>query len=91
MTTAILETLFLIMSLKCHHVHAVSEIHNIYSLDFHLASGIQHVLKDLSRTIHEATHSMVEPFKSLPYYINPHHLNEIGMATPQVLMIEKYS
>jgi len=50
MTAAILETSFLTMSLKCHHLHAVSEIHDIYSLDFHLASGIWHVLKDLSRS-----------------------------------------
>jgi len=54
MTTAILETSFLTMSLKRHHLHAVSEIHDIYSLDFHLASGIWRVLKDLSRSIHEA-------------------------------------
>jgi len=64
---------------------------NIYSLDFHLASRIWHVLKNLSRTIHEAADPMVDHFKSLPHYINPHCLSKIGMATPQVLMIEKYS
>jgi hypothetical protein len=46
---------------------------------------------DLSRTIYEATDPTVDPFKSLPHYINPHHLSEISMGTPQVLMIEKYS
>jgi hypothetical protein len=56
-----------------------------------LASRIWRVLMDLSRTIYEATDPTVDPFKSLPHYINPHHLSEIGMGTPQVLMIEKYS
>jgi len=32
MTAAILETSFLTMSLKCHHLHTVSKIHDIYSL-----------------------------------------------------------
>ena len=91
MTTAILETSFLTMSLKRHHLHAVSEIHDIYSLDFHLASGIWRVLKDLSRSIHEAADPTVDPFESLPHYVNPNRLREIGMAAPQVLMIEKYS
>jgi len=91
MTAAILETSFLTMSLKCHHLHAISEIHDIYSLDFHLASGIWCVLKDLSRSIHEAADPTVDPFKLLPHYINPNRLNKIGMAAPQVLMIKKYS
>jgi len=81
MTAAILETSFLTMSLKCHHLHTVSEIHDIYSLDFHLASGIWRVLKDLSRSIHEAADPTVDPFKSLPHYINPNCLNKISMAT----------
>ena len=72
------------MGLKCHPLHAVSEIHKIHSLDFYLASRIWHVLKDLSRTIHEAAYPTVDPFESLPHYINPHYLSEIGMATPQV-------
>jgi hypothetical protein len=91
MTAAIFETSFLTMRLKCHHLHAISEIYNIYSLDLHLASRIWHVLKDLSRTIHEAADPMVDPFESLPHYFNPHHLSEISMAAPQVLMIKKYS
>jgi len=91
MTAAILETSFLTMSLKRHHLHAVSEIHNIYSLDFHLASRIWRVLKDLSRSIHEAADPSLDPFKLLPHYINPNHLSEISMVAPQVLMIEKYS
>jgi hypothetical protein len=91
MTATILETSFLTMSSKCHHLHAVSEIHDIYSLDFHLASSIWHVLKDLSRSIHEAADPTVDPFELLPHYINPNHLNKIGMTAPQVLMIEKYS
>ena len=91
MIAAILETSFLTMSLKCHHLHTVSEIHDIYSLDFHLASGIWRVLKDLSRSIHEAANPTVDPFKSLPHYLNPNPLRKIGMATPQVLIIEKYS
>src|ERR1700685_399207 len=32
----ILETLYLTMSLKCHHIHDISKQHNIYSLDFYL-------------------------------------------------------
>jgi len=91
MTATILETSFLTMSLKRHHLHAVSEIYNIYSLDFYLASRIWCVLKDLSRSIHEAADPTVDAFESLPHYIHPNHLHEIGMAAPQVLMIEKYS
>jgi hypothetical protein len=91
MTAAILETSFLTMSLKRHHLHTVSEIHDIYSLDFHLNSRIWRVLKDLSRSIHEAADPTVDPFKLLPHYVNPNSLSKIGMATPQVLMIEKYS
>ena len=91
MTAAILETSFLTMSLKRHHLHTVCEIHDIYSLDFHLASGIWCVLKDLSRSIHEAANPTVDSFESLPHYVNPNHLCEIGMAAPQILMIEKYS
>jgi hypothetical protein len=89
--TAILEMSFLTMTLKCHHLHAVLEIHNIYSLNFHLASRIWCVLKDLSRTSHKAADPTVDPFESLSPYINPNRLSEIGMNTPQILMIEKYS
>jgi hypothetical protein len=43
----ILESSFLTMTLKRHHIHASSEIHNFHSLDFDLANGIWRVLKDL--------------------------------------------
>jgi len=42
------------MTLKRHHIHAISKIHNCYLLDFHLAGGMWRVLKDLSQLIHEA-------------------------------------
>jgi hypothetical protein len=90
-TATILEMSFLTMTLMHHHVHTVSKNHNIYSLDFHWASGIWCVLKDLSRTNHKAANPTVDPFESLPHYINPHHLSKIGIATPQILMIKKYS
>jgi hypothetical protein len=44
----ILESSFLTMTLKHHHIHTISEIHNCYVLNFHLASGMWRVLKDLS-------------------------------------------
>src|ERR1700734_2448381 len=88
---AILDTSYLTMRLKRHHVHDVSELHNLYLLDFHLAMGISYLLKDLSRSIHEATDPSVNPFDSLPTYLNPNHLNEIGMAPPRILMIEGFS
>ena len=47
----ILESSFLTMMLKHHHIHAISEIHNFHSLDFDLADRIWCVLKDLSRSI----------------------------------------
>src|SRR6266436_6777822 len=57
----ILESSFLTMTLKRHHVHPISEIHNCYILDFYLASGMWHVLKDFSRSIHEAADQTVTP------------------------------
>src|SRR5882762_7617689 len=39
-TATILEMLFLTMTLKCQHDHAISKIHNVYSLNILLASGI---------------------------------------------------
>ena len=50
----ILESSFLTMMLKHHHIHPISEIHNFYLLNFDLANEIWHVLKDLSRSIHKA-------------------------------------
>jgi len=90
-SAAILKMSFLTMTLRHHHVHVVSEIHNIYSLDFHLASGIWHVLKDLSRTIHKAANPTIDPFESLPHYVNPNCLSKIGMTATQILLIEKHS
>ena len=74
---SILESSFLTMTLKRHHIHAISEIHNFHSLNFDLANGIWHVLKDLSRSIHEATDPTINPFEALPSHINPTRLREI--------------
>src|SRR6202044_3658916 len=67
--SAILDTSYLTMRLKHHHVHDISELHNLYSLDFHLAMGIWYLLKDLSRSIHEAANPSVDPFDTLPTYL----------------------
>ena len=89
-TTAILEMSSFTMTLKHHHVHTVSEIYNIYALNFHLASRIWCVLKDLSCTIHEAADPTVDHFKSLLPYIYSNRLSKIGMEVPQILLVEKY-
>jgi hypothetical protein len=89
--SAILNTSYLTMRLKRHHVHDISELHNLYSLDFHLAMGIWYLLKDLSCSIHKAADSSINPFDSLPTYLNPNRLNKIGMAPPTILMIEGFS
>ena len=44
----IFESSFLTMTLKRHHIHPISEIHNCYVLDFYLGSRMWCVLKDLS-------------------------------------------
>src|SRR6266853_6481176 len=87
----IFESSFLTMTLKRHHIHPISEIHNCYVLDFYLASGMWHVLKDLSRSIHEAADQTVDPFESLPLYLNPYHLCEIKMPVPRIVQIENFS
>lgn len=87
----ILESSFLTMTLKRHHIHAISEIHNCYVLDFYLASGMWRVLKDLSRSIHEAANPDVDPFESLPSYLNPSRLRELEMPSPRILQIENFS
>ena len=79
------------MTLKCHHIHAISEIHNFHSLDFNLANGIWHVLKDLSRSIHEAPDPTINPFEALPSQINPARLHKIEMVSPCILQIENFS
>jgi hypothetical protein len=87
----ILESSFLTMTLKRHHIHAISEIHNFHSLDFDLANGIWRVLKDLSRSIHEAADPTINPFEALPSHINPTRLREIEMVSPRILQIENFS
>src|SRR6202451_898327 len=89
--SAILDTSYLTMRLKRHHVHDVSKLHNLYLLDFHLAMGIWYLLKDLSCSIHETADSSIDPFDSLPTYLNPNCLNEIGMAPPHILTIKGFS
>jgi hypothetical protein len=79
------------MSLKRHHIYSISEIHNLYVLDFTLASGIWRVLKDLSRSIHEAANPSVDPFGLLPSHLDPTHLREIEMTAPRILQIENFS
>ena len=88
---AILESSFLTMTLKRHHIHAISKIHNFHSLDFDLTNGIWYVLKDLSRSIHEAADPTINPFEALPSQINPTHLCEIEMVSPRILQIENFS
>ena len=87
----ILESSFLTMTLKRHHIHAISEIHNFHSLDFDLANGIWHVLKDLSRSIHEAADPTINTFEALPSQINPARLREIEMVSLRILQIENFS
>ena len=88
---SILESSFLTMMLKRHHIHAISEIYNFHSLDFNLANGIWHVLKDLSHSIHEATDPTLNPFEALPSQLNLAHLHEIEMVFPCTLQIENFS
>jgi hypothetical protein len=79
------------MTLKCHHIHAISEIHNFHSLDFKLTNGIWRVLKDLSHSIHEAADPTINPFEVLPSQINPTRLHKIEMVSPRILQIENFS
>ena len=87
----LLESSFLTMTLKRHHIHAISEIHNFHSLDFDLANGIWRILKDLSHSIHEAADPTINPFKALPSQINLTRLREIEMVSPCILQIENFS
>src|ERR1700729_3866861 len=89
--STILDTSYLTMRLRRHHVHDISELHNLYSLNFHLAMGIWYLLKDLSHSIHEAADPSIDPFNYLPTYLNPNHFDEIGMAPPHILMIKGFS
>ena len=67
----ILKSSFLTMTLKCHHIHTISKIHNFHSLDFDLANGIWHILKDLPRSIHKAADPTLNLFEALPSQLNP--------------------
>jgi hypothetical protein len=72
------------MTLKCHHIHAISEIHNFHSLDFDHANGIWCV-------IHKAADPTINPFEALPSQINLARLCEIKMVSPHILQIENFS
>ena len=85
------ESSFLIMMLKCHHIHTISEIHNFHSLNFDLANGIWCILKDLSCSIHKAVVPTLNPFEALPSQLNPTHLCKIEMVSPCILQIENFS
>ena len=79
------------MTLKRHHIHAISEIHNFHSLNFDLANGIWRVLKDLSRSIHKAADPTINPFEALPSQINPTRLHKIEMVFLRILQIKNFS
>ena len=87
----ILESSFLTMTLKCHHIHPISEIHNFHSLDFNLTNKIWRVLKDLFCSIHEATDPTLNPFEALPSHINPTCLHKLKMSSLHILQIENFS
>jgi len=87
----ILKLSFLTMTLKWHHIHAISKIHNFYVLNFHLASGMWCILKDLSKSIHKAADPAVDPFKSLPSYIHPICLCKLKMPALHILQIKNFS
>ena len=88
---SILESSFLTMMLKCHHIHAISEIYNFHSLDFDLANGIWRFLKDLSCSIHEAADPTLNLFEAIPSQLNPARLCEIEMVSLHILQIENFS
>ena len=82
---------FLTMTLKHHHIYTISKIHNFHSLDFNLANGIWHVLKDISCSIHKAADPTLNPFEALPSQLNPACLHKIEMSSPHILQIENFS
>ena len=79
------------MTLKCHHIHAISKIHNFHSLNFDLTNRIWHILKDLSCTIHKAADPTLNPFNALPSQLNPACLCKIEMVSLHILQIENFS
>ena len=87
----ILESSFLTITLKCHHIHTISEIHNFHSLDFDLTNWIWCILKDLSCSIYEAADPTINLFEALPSQINPTRLCKIEMVSPHILQIENIS
>ena len=87
----ILESSFLTMMLKCHHIHPISKIYNFHSLDFDLANEIWHILKDLSHSIHEATDPTLNPFEALSSHIHLTRLCELKMMFPCILQIKNFS
>ena len=87
----ILESSFLTMMLKCHHIHPISKIHNFHWLDFNLTNGIWSVLKDLFHSIHEAVDPTLNLFEALPSQINPTCLCKIEMSSSCNLQIENFS
>ena len=87
----ILKSSFLTMTLKHHHIYAIYGIHYFHSLNFDLANGIWHILKDLSRSIHEVADPTVNLFEALPSQLNPAHLRKIEMASLHILQIENFS
>ena len=87
----ILESSFLTMTLKHHHIHAISKIHNFHLLNFNLANGIWRILKDLSHSIHKAADPTLNPFKTLLSQLNHAHLCKIEMSSPCILQIENFS
>jgi hypothetical protein len=89
--SGLLETLFLTMALKRHHIHTFSDAYDTFSLDFDVANGLWHVLKDLSRSIQEAANLTLDAFETLSGIIPMRRLEEIGMATPRILFIERYT
>ena len=78
---SILESSFLTMTLKHHHIHAISEIHNFHLLNFNLANGIWHVLKNLSHSIHKAPDPTLNLVNALPSQLNPTNLHETEMVS----------
>ena len=85
------ESSFLTMMLKCHRIHAISEIYNFHSLDFDLTNGIWHVLKDHSCSIHKAADPTLNLFEALPFQSNPTCLRKIEMLSLCILQIENSS
>ena len=49
------------------------------------------ILKDLSQSIHKAADPDVDPFESLPSYLNPSHLRELEIPSPRILQIKNFS